>query len=152
MSLPAYDPDRYLQYEVSHRMAVYRKVAVFVPSGALFTWLLLVAALQLPGTIIAVVLLGICTLALDVEAWHALRDLVSRPVTTRGQVRRIFSKPRFAFFGKVHYMFVDKQMFEVDVVAAMELREGDEVEVVHWPHTGVIVTVERVAGVERGSD
>lgn len=145
MSLPEYDPDRYLEYQPNHRLVVLRRVAIFVPIGALFTWLLLVAIGNLPGSIIGVVILGICALAIDYEAVHALRDLAARPQETRGPVQRLWTKSRVLWMGRVNYLVVEKRLFEVSEITSRELRVGDEVAILHWPHTNVILTVERTA-------
>ncbi|MEI7926393.1 MAG: hypothetical protein WCI61_09430, partial [Chloroflexota bacterium] len=65
------------------------------------------------------------------------------PATTRGQVARLWKKSRFLFAGRVDYMLVDRKLFEVNPISATELHEGDEVIVEHWPHTNVLISLQR---------
>ncbi len=143
MTLPPYDPSRYLEYNPGTRMTIYRRVALLVPAGILFTIMLAVALMNLPDTILVVIVFAICALALDVEAVNALRDLPAKPVVTRGKIERRWSKGRFLFFGRVHYLLIERRLFEVGPVASAELHLGDEVIIEHWPHTNVVVTLER---------
>lgn len=128
-----------------HRQAVLRRTAYLVPS-ALFAWSLFVLSLTgLPQSIVMVVLVGLFAIPLGIEALSALRDLPKQPVVTEGRIDRMWSKARFAFVGRVHYILVDNKLFEVGPVAGTELRLGDEVRVEHWPHSHTLVSVSRLA-------
>jgi hypothetical protein len=150
MSLPAYDPHRYIEYQPGHRTALYRKLLVFVPAGLFFTGLLAIAILNLPGTIVGVVILGICAFALDVEAVQATRDVLAQPRETIAPIDKIWSKSRFLWMGRVNYMIAGGRLFEVGPPAMIELRAGDVVRILHWPHTNVILTLERTSEAEAG--
>jgi len=128
-----------------HRLALLRRSAVYVPAAAFATALFVYALLALPGSIIMVIIVGLFTVPLDIEAVAALRDLRLRPVVTEGRIERKWSKARFAFFGRVHYLLVQDKLFEVGPVAGMELRLGDQVRIEHWPHSHVLASVTRVA-------
>lgn len=153
---------RYLEHRANHRFAVWRTAAIYIPSAVVLTGLLVVALVNLPNSIIGLVVVGIFALPVDWEAMQAIRDLLRRqPVTSRGVIDRQWSKSRFLFFGRVRYVLVDARrvredgsvdvsrkpkstLFEVGEMAGYQLNPGDEVEVVHWPHTNVIVTLERL--------
>lgn len=160
--------DRYLEYRDNSRLGLWRQALIYVPSGVIATVLLVVALMNLPGSIIGLVILAIFAIPLDVEAIQAVRDLLERePVASRGSVERLWAKSRFMFFGRVRYLLADMRrvedgrvdpdrksrgtLFEVGEVASLELVVGDEIEVVHWPHTNAIVSVERVSGTAGGS-
>ncbi|MEX2374844.1 MAG: hypothetical protein WD942_04555 [Dehalococcoidia bacterium] len=150
-----------LEQRDRHRFAVVRRAAIYVPSAVILLGLLLVALPSLPGSIIVVIVLMLSGGATTVEAYQSVADLVGKePVTSRGILDRKWSKSRFLFFGRIHYLLVDAkvvhpasdqdvasklQLFEVGPVAEMELSRGDELEVVHWPHTNEIVGLRRIA-------
>lgn len=149
-----------LEQRDTPRSAIVRRSAIYVPAAIVLTVLLLLALLGLPGSILAVLLLGLAVFAVNVEAYQGVADLLSDgPVTSRGRVTRRWSKSRFLFFGRVHYLLVEARpvhdgavdedrkashrLFEVLASTALELERGDELEVVHWPHTNAIVTLRR---------
>lgn len=151
--------DRYLEHRDNARFAIWRQAAIYVPSGVLLTSLLAVGIMNLPNAIVAVVVLMVFALPVDIEAIQAVRDLTKRePVTSRGVVDRQWAKGRFLFFGRVRYVLMDLRrvkdgkvdpgqkpkgsLFEVQELTDMQLSPGDQVEVVHWPHTNAIVSLE----------
>lgn len=151
--------DRFLEHRDNARFAIWRQAAIYVPSGLLLTALLVVGIVNLPNSIIAVVVLSIFSIPVDMEAISAVRDIFrSGPVTSRGVIDRQWAKARFMFLGRVRYLLVDLRrvedgqvdrdakpkgtLFEVGELANMQLNPGDEIEVVHWPHTNAIVSVE----------
>jgi len=139
-----------------HRRSVIRTAAIYTPGGVIATGLFLLAFVSLIsgnlGAIFASVIMGLIAYAVDYEALSAIRDLRAEPVTTEGQVQRIWSKGRIAFFGRVHYLMVGRRVFEVTRVAAMQLDDGDRVRIEHWPHTNRVVSVHRaVAGGQTSS-
>src|SRR5690606_38321172 len=91
MATPPWD-ERYLEYRPNHRVSLLIRAAIFVPSGLLITVLLVIAARDLPGTILIVIFLGLGALALDTEGYQTTRDLFSQPMTSRGRVRRQWKK------------------------------------------------------------
>lgn len=155
--------DRYLEYRDNSRLGLWRQALIYVPSGVIATALLVVAVMNLPGSIIGFVILAIFAIPLDVEAIQAVRDLLERePVASRGTVERLWAKSRFMFFGRVRYLLLNARrvedgrvdldrksrgtLFEVGEVTSLQLVPDDEIEVVHWPHTNAIVSVERLSG------
>ncbi len=154
--------DRYLEHRDNARFAIWRQAVIYVPSGVLLTSLLVVGILNLPSAIIAVVVLTVFALPVDIEAIQSVRDLMQRePVTSRGVVDRQWAKGRFLFFGRVRYVLADLRrvvdgtvdpgqkpkgsLFEVAELTNMQLSPGDQIEVVHWPHTNAIVSIERLS-------
>lgn len=151
--------DRYLEYSDNARFKIWRQAAIYVPSGLVLTGLLIVALVNLPNSIVAVVVLTIFTIPVDMEAVQSVRDLLrGGPVTSRGEIDRQWSKARFMFLGRVRYLLVDARrvedgridpdrkakgaLFEVGELADHQLAPGDEIEVVHWPYTNTIVSLE----------
>ncbi len=154
--------DHTLEQRDRHRSAVVRRAAIYVPLAVLLVGLLLTSLQHLPGSIIVVIVLTLSGTATSVEAYQSVADLLAKqPVMSRGTLDRKWSKARFMFFGRIHYLLVDAkivqdgmvdedtasklQLFEVGPVAEMELARGDELEVLHWPHTNEIVTLRRIA-------
>lgn len=128
-----------------HRQTLLRRAAYLTPGALLSTAVLGWALTELPGSIIGVVVVGLFAIPLDMEAVAALRDLPAQPAVTEGRIERKWSKARFAFFGRVHYLLVNNKLFEVGPVAGMELRLGDQVRVEYWPHSHTLVSVARLA-------
>ncbi len=128
-----------------HRAGLVRKVMIHAPAAAgtlVLTAIALLGVLQGNlGALVGLVIVGGLAFALSFEAAGALRDLRSAPVMTRDRVGRVWSKSRVLFFGRVHYMLVERRVFEIGPVAEAELRPGDEVEIVHWPHTNALVSL-----------
>lgn len=156
MTIPEWD-ERYLEYRPNHRVGLFIRAAIFVPSGLALTALLAFALLDLPRTILIVIFVGLGALAVDTEAYHSVRDLMAQPVTSRGRIQRKWKKGRFLFFGRVNYLLVSardeadpdakakSRLFEVGELAARELEPGDEILALHWPHTNAIIALERTA-------
>jgi hypothetical protein len=128
-----------------HRQALLRRAALLVPGALLATGLLIYAITALPQSLIMVILVGIFTIPLDMESLSVIRDLPKQPIVSEGRIDRLWSKARFTFVGRVHYMIVDRRLFEVGPVAGAELRLGDLVRVEHWPHSHTLVSVTRLA-------
>ncbi len=130
-----------------HRQTLLRRTALYAPSAVVATAVLIYALWpsHLPQSLFMAIIIGLFTIPLDMEAVAALRDLLAQPVVTEGRIERKWSKARFAFFGRVHYILVGKDLFEVGPVAGLELQLGDQVRVEHWPHSHTLVSVARLA-------
>lgn len=137
-----------LEERPGHRASLVRKALIHTPAAAGALMLTAIALLSLlqgnAGAVIGLVIVGGLAFALSFEALAALRDLRGAPVTTRDRVARVWSKSRVLFFGRVHYLLVERRVFEIGPVTGAELREGDEVEIVHWPHTNALVSLRLV--------
>lgn len=134
-----------IEANLKHRQTVLRRAGYLVPSAVLASGLFVLSLTGLPSSIIMVILVGIFAIPLGMEAVSVLRDLPKQPVVTEGRIDRMWSKARFAFVGRVHYILVNNKLFEVGPVAGMELRLGDQVRVEHWPHSLTLVSVTRIA-------
>ena len=128
-----------------HRRALLQRVVVYVPSAIIASAILAYALLSLPQSLIMVIIIGIFTVPVDMEAVAVLRDLPAQPATTEGRIDRKWSKSRFAFFGRVTYILVEKHLFEIGPVAGLELQLGDQVRVEHWPHSHTLISITRLA-------
>ncbi|MQC17899.1 MAG: hypothetical protein DWG80_02355 [Chloroflexi bacterium] len=151
---------RVLEERDNPRFAVIRRAVIYVPAAIVLTGLLVMALLNLPGSIIAVILLSLGALAVNVEAYQSVADLLgSGPVTSAATVERKWKKSRLLFVGRIHYLMVSARpmavsegqaetpvppkarLFEIKAATAELLEPGDEVEVVHWPHTNAVVSM-----------
>ena len=139
-----------------HRRAVVRKAILYTPAAVLALALTSYAIGNVVtgalGGVFLLIIAGVVTFALMFEWIAALRDLRTQPITTAGEVRNLWTRSRTLWFGTVRYLKVERRIFEVGPVAYDELRQGDTVEVVHWPHTLSIVTLQRLAQVEEDLD
>src|SRR5690606_3788338 len=105
--------DRYIEHRDNTRFAIWRQAAIYVPSGLLLTALWVVGIMNLPGSIIAVIVLTLFVIPVDLEAISAVRDLFRRePVTSRGPIDRQWAKARFMFLGRVRYLLVSVRRVE----------------------------------------
>lgn len=92
------------------------------------------------------------------QSIQALRDLrVDRLVVTQGPVSRIWSKMDL-FISRSYYINVNRNIFRIPLAAYWDLREEAkrmrtdgtdddyriEVRVEHYPHTGNVVSIERL--------
>ena len=136
----------YLERRENHRTALLRRAFLLTPTAIMATLLLLYSAQFLPQSLFPMFILGICALAVDIEAIATLRDLRAQPVTTSGEISRLWKKSRYLFIGRVDYMLVDRTLFEINAISATELKLGDNVIVDHWPHTKMVISLARVRG------
>lgn len=151
-------PRQILEERDKPRFAITVRAAIYVPAAIVLTGLLLIALLNLPGSIIAAVLLLLGALAVNVEAFQSVADLLGPgPVTSHATVERKWKKSRMLFIGRVHYLLASaqplneglpdssgipkKRLFEIQPLTAELLEPGDEIEVLHWPHTNTIVSM-----------
>jgi hypothetical protein len=96
------------------------------------------------GAVLPAFILAIISFAVLYELIASARDLRKEPVVVEGEIQRIWKKSKILVFGRQDYLMVDKKVFEIGIIAAEELREGQRVSIRHWPHTMRVVTVERV--------
>lgn len=146
--------DTLIEERLHHRRVLVRTAALYVPCGIFATVLLVLSLVSLftgnIGAIFAVVLLGLISFAVDYEGIAALRDLRGHPIDTEGPIQRSWSKGRFAFVGRVHYLLVERRVFEVNGATALELHEGDRVRIDHWPHTNTVIAVHKLPRTSAG--
>ena len=133
-----------LEQRTDSRSSVVKRAMLLTPTAIALVAILVYAIQFLPNSFIAVFVLTLGGIPAAIEAFAAIRDLNATPTTTRGRVRRLWKKSRYLFVGRVDYMLVEKRLFEVNALTATELHEGDEVLVVHWPNTNVLISLTRV--------
>jgi hypothetical protein len=153
-------------FESSARGSVLRTAAFYTPLflGAVAVALIILLGVWDGGPVLLVIMLILAVL-FGYQSIQSLRDLREQPRTTRGPVRRIWSKMDL-FITRSHYIAVDRSIFRIPVEAHFDLREEAkrlraanleddyliEVEVVHYPHTGTVDSVRRLGQVLRKDD
>ncbi len=135
---------------LGHRGSLHRKLAIHTPAavvawGALL-WLLAILVTGNVGALVGLSLVGVITASVTFEASATIRDLRGEPVTTRGNVDRAWAKGRFLFIGTVRYLIVRGRVFELREEAFASLLEDDIVEIKHWPHTNVVISLHLLKG------
>ena len=145
----------------SARASVLRTALFYTP---LFLASLIAVILTLIGVwdtgIVLLVILLLLVFLFGYQSIQALRDLRAELKTTRGPVSRIWSKMDL-IVTRSYYIRVSGNIFRVPFPAYYDLREEAkrmrnagtddeymiEVEVVHYPHTGTVESVERLGQV-----
>jgi hypothetical protein len=135
--------DEFLERRPDHRAALLRRAAFMTPAAIVATALLFYSAQYLPQSLLPLILLALCAVAIDIEAIATLRDLGAKPVVTRGRIDRLWKKSRYLFLGRVDYMLVGRTLFEINAISATELRLGEAVVVEHYPHTAMVISLAR---------
>lgn len=95
------------------------------------------------GRIVGLVLTGVITLLLVYQVVQSIRDLFAEHVETVGVVERQWSRNEFLLF-RNSYIFVKNDVFRVEQEEYIEIKLGDTVRVVHFPHTAAVESVEVV--------
>ncbi|MCY3656591.1 MAG: J domain-containing protein [Chloroflexi bacterium] len=127
----------------AHRRTLLRMVLMYGPLavGALALFMVPLTALigGTVGAVIPLIIVGALLIALTFQATMALRDLRSRPLFTRGEVQRTWSKGGLLWFFRSHFVMVNRQVFVVPPEMWVRVGEGEMVEVHHWPHTRTVI-------------
>ena len=92
---------------------------------------------------VGVFLVGLMTLLLVYQVVQSIRDLFSRCVETVGVVERQWSRKEFMLF-RNGYIFIGRNVFRLEMEEYVDIKQGDTVRVVHYPHTLTVDTVEVV--------
>ena len=95
------------------------------------------------GRVVGWTLVALVALLLAYQVVQSLRDLLSDTVETVGEVERSWTRNDMFLF-KNSYVFVDRNVYRVPPERYIELKPGDQVRIVHTPHTGAVETIERV--------
>ena len=127
----------------AHRRTLLRMVLMYGPLavGALALFMVPLTALigGTVGAVIPLIIVGALLIALTFQATMALRDLRSRPLFTRGEVQRTWSKGGLLWFFRSHFVMVNRQVFVVPPEMWVRVGEGEMVEAHHWPHTRTVI-------------
>ena len=145
----------------SARASVLRTALFYTP---LFLATLIIVILTLAGVwdtgIVLLVILLLLMFLFGYQSIQALRDLRAELKTTRGPISRIWSKMDL-IVTRSYYIRVSGNIFRVPFPAYYDLREEAkrmrnagiddeymiEVQIVHYPHTGTVESVERLGQV-----
>jgi hypothetical protein len=95
------------------------------------------------GRAIGIVLVGFMALLLGYQVLQSIRDLFAAAVETVGVVERQWSRNEFMLF-RNSYIFVGNNVFRLLPEEYIDIKLGDTVRVVHYPHTATVVSVEVV--------
>ena len=136
----------------AHRRTLLRMLLMYGPLtvGALALFMVPLTSL-LDGTVGAVIpllIVGALLIALAFQATMALRDLRSRPLFTRGEVQRAWTKGGLLWFFRSHFVMVNRQVFVVPPEMWVRVGEGEMVEAHHWPHTRTVIRMLLLHGSE----
>lgn len=134
--------------DLSPRARVIRDAVIYTP---LFLLVLAALLLMVVGiwdrAPVAMVLLAVVGFLFGYQSIQSLRDLRERPETVKGPVERRWTK-RDAFVAKSQYIAVNKGIFRIPVQSYLDVKVGDTVTIVAYPHTGTVVSVERAERTE----
>jgi hypothetical protein len=116
------------------------------------------------GGIVLLIILLILSFLFGYQSIQSLRDMRKEMTTTRGPILRIWSK-RDVFVSKSYYITVNRNIYKIPLTSYFDLREEAkrmrdaelddyriEVEIVHYPHTGTVESVERLGQVRVSQD
>jgi hypothetical protein len=129
----------------SARFAIVRGALIYTPlfvasGGGFIVVLVLLMGGGEPGLLVTLVIAGLAALLTGYQSIQSLRDLAAQPRTSRGSIRRKWSRSDF-LIARSHYIYVEKTVFKVDPITFVELEEGDAVSVLHYPHTNTVLSV-----------
>lgn len=131
-----------------HRRTVIRMALMYTPGAIAVLVLLGISLLSIVqgsfGALLPAVILGLILASLGFQSVAALRDLRAEPMTTTGTVRRAWSKGLVFGLFRSHYVLVERAVFDISIVAFFQVREGDRLEVHHWPHTKTVISVRKL--------
>ena len=137
------------------RMGIIRSAVLWSPFfAASFGALLFFLVDRLTGgdraTIFLLVVLSILSLLFGFQAMQSILDVFAAPHTRTGVVTRRWAK-RDSLVMKTHYLRVEGTILRADEDLVMEIKEGDEVEVRYYRHSGVLLACKRLKVAEAKS-
>ncbi|MCZ2108448.1 MAG: DUF3827 domain-containing protein [Dehalococcoidia bacterium] len=144
-----HDPEimaRLIEHRV--RNGLIRSAVIWTPlflltaGGCLFYMTDRVFGLGYGGTWFLVVVLGVLGALFGFQAFQALLDLRTKPREETGTVSRRWSRSD-SLVMRSHYIRVGSHILRGDVVLLDGVKEGDEVRVRYFPHSAVLVAVEK---------
>ena len=133
-----------------HRRSIARMALMYGPLTLvlLALWMApLTAVLDGQGAaLIPLAILGVFVFAAAFQLATALRDLRARPTSTRGEVRRVWTKGGLLWFFPSHFVMVGRRhVFVTRPDVWLQVKEGEILECHHWPHTRTLIRVWRLA-------
>ena len=133
----------------SARAAVLRSALLFSPFLAVSAFALSFIATDVihdgltAGRTVGLALVGFVTLLLAYQVVQSIRDLFASRVETVGVVERQWSRSEIFLF-RNSYIFVKNNVFRLEAAKYIDIKLGDTVRVVHYPHTATVESVELV--------
>jgi hypothetical protein len=131
--------------ELSPRGRLLRDAAIYTPLFLGCLGLLLWMTLD-PGAraVVGMILLAGMAFLFGYQSLQSLRDLREQPLTITGPITRRWTK-RDAFVSKSYYITVERAIYRIPVQVYLDLLVKDGVAIVAYPHTGTVLSVERVS-------
>ncbi len=131
--------------ELTPRGRLLRDAAIYTPlflaCMGILIWMTLDAGARAP---VGMVLLAGMAFLFGYQSLQSLRDLRERPLSITGAISRRWTK-RDAFVSKSYYITVDRAIYRIPVQIYLDLLVRDEVGIVAYPHTGTVLSVERLS-------
>ncbi|MCC7364133.1 MAG: hypothetical protein IT303_07145 [Dehalococcoidia bacterium] len=97
------------------------------------------------GTWFLIVVLSIFTVLFGFQAIQAIMDLRSEPRHTEDIVTRRWSRSDSLVMRSHYIRLASKQILRGDLDLLMEVKEGDRVSVRFYPHSAILVSLDRLA-------
>lgn len=95
------------------------------------------------GTWILVVILAIAAFLFGFQSIQAWLDLFGKPIDETGFVQRRWAR-RDSFVFQTQYIRMDKRILRGDHLLLAEVKEGDYLRANFYPHSSVLVDVEKL--------
>ena len=134
----------------SARASVIRDAVIFTPLflAVIAGWTATLVGVLAEGDrgIIALVILGLMAVLLGFQSIQALRDLLTEPKVTRGEIARKWSRTELLVVPG-HYIYVNNVVFKLPALLYEQLENGDTVAITYYPHTNTVVAVSKESGI-----
>jgi len=128
---------------LSPRGRIVRDALVYTPVFVIAAVILLLMFLGvMDRAIVGMVLLALVVFLFGYQSVQSLRDLNAVPRSIEGAVARRWTK-RDGFVVKSYYVTVARGIYRIPVESYLDLHVGDIVRIAAYPHTGMVVSVER---------
>ena len=95
------------------------------------------------GTWVLVVILAIASFLFGFQSIQALLDLFGQPIDETGFVQRRWAR-RDSIVFQTQYIRIDKRILRGDHLLLAEVKEGDYLRANFFPHSSVLVDVEKL--------
>jgi hypothetical protein len=96
------------------------------------------------GTWFLVVVLGVLTFLFGFQSIQSLLDIFGHVHESTGLVTRRWSRTDSLVMRSHYFRLDNKQIFHVDTLQHREVKEGDRVRVRYYPHSSLVVKVEKL--------
>ena len=95
------------------------------------------------GSWFLVIILGIFSFLFGSQSIQALADLFGKPREMEGQVTRRWAR-NDSIVLRTHYVRIDSQILRGEKLILDPIKTGDRVEARYFPHSGVLIWLEKV--------